>query len=116
MPLLYSNNVQLTDERTYHSFLLDKNDYLQSLIYPFIRPNFVPKNGTVQLMICTTPSVHEANAKVISIKKTLKCTQMYHLGTLYCSFVSLMQYQPFDWHRIDNEITYSYKNYDFFSN
>ena len=54
--------VQLTDERTYQSFLLDKNDYLQSLIYPFIHPNFVPKYGTVQLMICSTRRVYETDA------------------------------------------------------
>ena len=66
-------------------------------IYPFIRPTFVPKNGTVQLMICSTPSVYETNTKVISIKKNaLKSTQMYHLCTLYCSFVSFTQYQLFD--------------------
>ena len=50
-----SNNVQLTDIIIVFSWI--KNDYLQSLIYPFISPNFVPKNGTVQLMICSTPSI-----------------------------------------------------------
>ena len=25
------------------------------ILYPFIRPNFVPKSDTVQLLICSTP-------------------------------------------------------------
>ena len=44
-------------------------------------------------MICTTTSVHETNAKDISIKNALKCSQMYHLCTQYCSVVSFIQYQ-----------------------
>ena len=84
MLLIFSNNVLLTDERTYHGLLLDKNDYLQSLIYSFICPILVPKNGTVQLMICSTPSVYETNLRPrLYNKNTLKYTQMYDLCTLY---------------------------------
>ena len=32
----------------YHIIVFGKNDFLQSLIYPFISPNFVSKNGIVQ--------------------------------------------------------------------
>ena len=65
-------------------------------IYPFIRPTFVPKNGTVQLMICSTPSVYETNTKVISIKKCIKMyiNVSFVYTVIFC--VSFTQYQLFD--------------------
>ena len=48
---------------------------MKLLAFIFEQPSYVvPKNGTVQLMICNTPSVYETNVKVISI---IKCIKMY---------------------------------------
>ena len=91
---------------------------MKLLAFIFEQPSYVvPKNGTVQLLICNTPSVYKTNAKVISIKENaLKCTQMYHVCTLYCYVVPFMEHQVFNGHRTENEISYAYNNDDFSSN
>ena len=83
--------------------------YLQNSIYPFIPPNFVSKNGTVQLLICSTPSVYKTNTSVISIKmhsNVHKCI----ICVLCTDFVSVMQDQHFDRH------FYAYNNDEVSSN
>ena len=90
---------------------------MKLLAFIFKQPSYVvPENGTVQLLICNTPTVYETNVKVISIKNALKCTQTYHVCTLYCYVVSFMRHQVSNVHRTDNEISYAYNIDNFSSN